>query len=74
MFLKDWKPEKNSVLVFGNELQGVSFQVLKKADEVVEISRIGNKGSLNVATTAGIVIEKLLDIPGTEPRIIEGIK
>ena len=50
--------DKKSVIVLGNELQGVSLKVLKNADQIVEIPRLGKKGSLNVATTAGIVIEK----------------
>ena len=56
--LNDWQVDKKSVIVLGNELQGVSLKVLKNADQIVEIPRLGKKGSLNVATTAGIVIEK----------------
>ena len=56
--LQKWQPKQNSVLVLGNELQGCSLQVLKAADEIVEIPRFGKKGSLNVAVAAGIVIAK----------------
>ncbi len=56
--LEDWKAKKKSVVVLGNELQGVSLEVLKTADEIIEIPRLGKKGSLNVATAAGIVIAK----------------
>ena len=49
-------------MVLGNELQGVSLKMLKAADEIVEIPRLGKKGSLNVATTAGIVIEKISNV------------
>jgi len=55
---KDWKVSEDSVVVFGNEVDGVSDEVLKKADEIVEIERLGKKRSLNVATTAGVVIHR----------------
>lgn len=56
-----WRPEKNSVLVFGNEINGVSQEILAAAAEVVEITRSGKKGSLNVAVAVGIVMAKLLN-------------
>lgn len=56
---KKWRVSKKSVVVLGNELQGISLKTLKAANEIVEIPRLGKKGSLNVATTAGIVIEKI---------------
>ncbi|MDZ7586823.1 MAG: TrmH family RNA methyltransferase [Patescibacteria group bacterium] len=54
--LQKWRPKKNSVLVFGNELQGCSLQVLKAANEIVEIPCLGKKKSLNVAIVAGVVL------------------
>ena len=56
--INHWQPEKNSVLVFGNELQGCSLKVLKAAEVIVEIPRLGKKRSLNVTVAAGIVIAK----------------
>jgi len=56
--LNKWKANKNTVLVFGNEIKGVSKKIMTRADEIVEIPRLGNKTSLNVATTAGIVLYK----------------
>lgn len=58
--INHWQPQKNSALVLGNELQGCSLQVLKAADEVVEIPRRGKKGSLNVSVAAGIIMTKAL--------------
>lgn len=52
----EWMPEKNSVLVFGNELQGCSLKVLKAAEEIVEIPCLGKKGSLNVSVAMGVVL------------------
>lgn len=55
-----WQPKKNSVLVLGNEVNGVSKEVLAAADEVVEIPRLGKKGSLNVSVAAGIILGRCL--------------
>lgn len=54
--LQNWRPVKNSVLVFGSETDGVSVPILAAAAQIVEIPRLGKKNSLNVATVAGIVI------------------
>jgi 23S rRNA (guanosine2251-2'-O)-methyltransferase len=44
------------VLVFGNEVDGVSQQVVDMADYVIEIPQFGTKHSLNVAVCAGVVL------------------
>lgn len=54
--LRDWQPEDNSILIFGNEVKGVSKEVLEISDEIIEIDRTGNKSSLNVTTANGIVM------------------
>ena len=51
-------------LVFGNEVKGVSEEVLGYADKAVEIPQYGTKHSLNVAVSAGIVIWELLGKTG----------
>ncbi|MEO6132941.1 MAG: RNA methyltransferase [Saprospiraceae bacterium] len=43
-------------LIFGNEMRGVDAEVLKMCASSLEIPQEGIKHSLNVATTAGIVI------------------
>lgn len=42
--------------IFGNEVGGVSPELLQLADEIVEIPMQGIKESLNVSVTAGIVL------------------
>ncbi len=37
--LQNWRPVKNSVLVFGSETGGVSAEVLAAAAQIVEIPR-----------------------------------
>ncbi|MDG2475350.1 MAG: RNA methyltransferase [Flavobacteriaceae bacterium] len=42
--------------VFGNEVDGVSDDIINVSDEVVEIPQVGTKHSLNVSVAAGIVL------------------
>ena len=43
-------------LVFGNEIDGVSEEVMPHIDGSIEIPQFGTKHSLNIAVSAGIVI------------------
>lgn len=47
-------------IILGHEVAGVTRPVLEKADWVVEIPLRGRKNSLNVATTAGILLFEIL--------------
>lgn len=47
---------KNYALIFGNEVEGVSSEILEKCDGIIEIPQFGNKHSLNVSVAAGIVL------------------
>ena len=57
-FLDEVKPNANqtAVLVLGNEVQGVAQEVIDVCDTAVEIPQLGTKHSLNVATSAGVVL------------------
>lgn len=50
-----FKPEGPVCLVLGNEISGISDDVLKLADVALEIDMAGIKNSLNVAVAFGIV-------------------
>lgn len=52
--LFDYKFQPNSVIVFANEVEGSSGELLAAADDIVCAPMYGYKQSLNVATTAGI--------------------
>ena len=52
--------EKNA-FIFGNENNGVDDFSLKNSDEILELPMRGKKESLNVGTTVGIVLFRLLD-------------
>ena len=43
-------------LILGNEVKGVHQEVVDASDGCIEIPQYGTKHSLNVSTTAGIVI------------------
>lgn len=48
-------------LVIGNEVSGVSAEVLNECDMALEIPQFGAKQSLNVSVAAGIAIHGLVD-------------
>jgi len=51
---------KKMVLVFGNEVEGVSAEVLAICDACLEIPQFGMKHSLNVSVAAGMVLWELV--------------
>ncbi|QPH40754.1 RNA methyltransferase [Pedobacter endophyticus] len=55
--LHTFKPDtsKKYALIFGNEVDGVSDEVMVKIDECIEIPQFGTKHSFNIVISAGIV-------------------
>lgn len=53
-----WNPRAPTALILGNEVLGISKQLLALCDEVVEIPMHGGKESLNVSVAAGIILFK----------------
>ncbi|WP_325639585.1 RNA methyltransferase [Parapedobacter sp.] len=49
-------PTEKYALVFGNEVHGVSDEVMAMANSCVEIPQSGTKHSLNIAVSIGIVL------------------
>jgi 23S rRNA (guanosine2251-2'-O)-methyltransferase len=49
-------PAKKYCLVFGNEVEGVSNEVIALADTSLEIPQSGTKHSLNISVCTGIVL------------------
>lgn len=58
--LFQWKPEFPVCIAFGNEVDGLSPQLLETIETHVRIPMLGQKRSLNVATAGGIVLYELL--------------
>lgn len=56
--LEDYAPDTSSkiALVFGNEVTGVSEDVMEMVDACIEIPQFGTKHSFNVSVTAAIVL------------------
>jgi len=52
---------KNVAIVLGNETDGVDKNILEKSDHVMEIPMVGEKESLNVSVSAGVLLYRLFD-------------
>lgn len=48
--------EKPVVLIFGNEVEGITTDILPLLDKSIEIPQYGTKHSLNVAVCGGIIL------------------
>ncbi len=56
--LNEFFPESDTcyAIVFGNEVKGVSQNVVNASDVVIEIPQYGTKHSLNISVSTGVVI------------------
>ncbi len=54
------KPDEKAAIIFGNEVEGVSNEVLALCDDFIEIPQLGMKHSLNVSVAAGIVLWEVI--------------
>lgn len=50
------QPEKKYAIILGNEVDGISDEVLEDIDDFIEIPQLGTKHSLNVSVCGGIVM------------------
>ncbi len=57
---RKFKPKFPIALVLGNEVRGLSRDVLKKCDRVIQIPMRGKKESLNVSVATGITLFSLI--------------
>jgi 23S rRNA (guanosine2251-2'-O)-methyltransferase len=48
--------DKKYALIFGNEVNGVSDEVMQNIDNCIEIPQFGTKHSFNIVISAGIVL------------------
>ena len=53
---RDFRLTGDAAFVFGAEVEGVSTEVLKKCDKIIEIPMRGQKESLNVSVTVGVIL------------------
>jgi tRNA G18 (ribose-2'-O)-methylase SpoU len=68
--LEKFNPEANKPIayIFGNEVSGVSEEVIEISDTCLEIPQWGTKHSLNVSVSAGIILWHHLTQPGHFPK------
>lgn len=59
---KKIKIKTSTAFILGNEVRGLSKQLLSQCDIIAEIPMRGKKESLNVSVTAGIVLFRILNI------------
>jgi 23S rRNA (guanosine2251-2'-O)-methyltransferase len=57
----DVDPDTKYAFIFGNEVHGVSDEVIPLADIALEIPQAGSKHSLNVSVCLGIVVWKFFE-------------
>lgn len=55
-------PSDKRVMIVGNEVEGVSKEILEMCDVIGEIPMLGQKESLNVSVSFGIFIFRILEI------------
>jgi len=53
---KKYKPTGSVAYIFGDEVRGIPKKVLSRSDFILEIPMRGQKESLNVSVTAGIIL------------------
>ena len=58
---KNFKIQKDTAFIFGNEVEGVSKDILKRVDKIIEIPMMGKKESLNVSVSVGVVLFKAME-------------
>jgi len=59
MFLQDFIPLRPTAIFFGTEKEGLSEEVLERADGHVKIPMLGFSESLNVSVSAAIILQDL---------------
>lgn len=64
------KPDQKIAVVFGNEAEGVSQELIQATDGCIEIPQYGSKHSFNISVAAGIVLWDLFkqQMPGKPQR------
>lgn len=60
---RKFQPHFPMALVFGNEVGGLSKEILKYADKVIHIPMHGKKESLNVSVATGVALFKIIASP-----------
>ena len=54
-----WPGNKKLALIFGNEVSGVSEELMEIIDSCIEVPQFGTKHSLNISVCIGVVVWEL---------------
>ncbi len=54
--------DDSTAFIFGNEVRGISKQLLNQCDAIAEIPMLGKKESLNVSVAVGVALFRILKI------------
>ncbi len=54
--IRDYKVPDKTLLVLGEEVEGISQDLLSQVDDIIEIPMTGQKESFNVSVAAGIAL------------------
>ncbi len=57
--LHDYTPSSKVVLLLGEEVNGITKELIKKCDKIVEIPMVGKKESFNVSVATGIALYQM---------------
>ena len=57
--LSDYKPPQKIALLLGEEVEGITPELLKQCDDIIEIPMKGQKESFNVSVAAAIALYQL---------------
>jgi tRNA G18 (ribose-2'-O)-methylase SpoU len=57
--LRDYRPSEHMVLILGEEVHGITADILSQCHDIVEIPMYGHKESFNVSVAAGIALYEL---------------
>lgn len=60
--LQDFKFERNTAYILGNEVEGVSEEALPYCEGAIELPQAGTKHSINVSVCAGIVMWRVFEM------------
>ncbi len=55
----NFKPDEKTIVIFGNEANGISKDVFNISDELITIPKLGSAESLNVANAASVILAEL---------------
>ena len=58
--LEEFNPLEKTALLFGTELEGLSRDFTREADEMIKIPMFGFTESFNISVSAGIILHQLL--------------